>query len=270
LPTSRLSHRITDAYRNRLVALSGALERDVERSWPTIRTLDGAKDAWPEIAARSVARSQSHAVRLTAGYLTAYISSELGRRVPTVRVDSRTYTTSRDGRPLKDALASPIIGTLGALKDKGPEDALAYGLNRAKRMAVVDFDHSHRAALRDLMDSDDRISGWQRSVRGTCGACLGDIAVEVSIRLPSIPLNVHPYCKCVTQPVVADVPDRFPVETGVQRFVAMTPDEQDEQFGEEKAQRLREEPALLSSLVAESHIETAEDFITEAPTAALT
>jgi hypothetical protein len=50
----------------------------------------------------------------------------------------------------------------------------------------------------------------------------------------------------------------------------MSRSEQDEQFGDEKAQRLREEPALLSSLVAESHIETAENFVTEAPISALT
>jgi hypothetical protein len=67
----------------------------------------------------------------------------------------------------------------------------------------VDLMNAGRESLREAMERDDRIEGWQRAVRGTCGACGGDIAVAVSTELPAIPLKVHPYCQCVTEPVVA-------------------------------------------------------------------
>lgn len=270
MPASQRSLRLTDAYRDRLEQIHARLERDVRGLWPGIEDFDAARGAFPSLAAQAVARAQREAVRLTAGYLTAYLSSELGRRVRTVSVDAAPYLVSRDGRDLADALQSPLIGTLAALRTTPPAQALKLGLNRALRMAGTDFDAAHRAALADLMESDDRVEGWQRAVRGTCGACLGDIAVEVSVRLPSIPLQVHPYCKCVTQPVVVDVPDRFPVASGVERFLEMGREEQDKTFGVEKARRLREEPAALAALVDESHLDSDQtDFITEAPASAL-
>jgi hypothetical protein len=70
-------------------------------------------------------------------------------------------------------------------------------------MVSVDYDHAHRTALLDGLAADERFQGWQRAVTGTCGACAGDIAVEVSTNLPSIPLQVHPNCQCVTEPVIA-------------------------------------------------------------------
>ena len=53
--------------------------------------------------------------------------------------------------------------------------------------------------------------------------------------------------------------------TGQERFDAMTPAEQDEQFGPEKAEALRDGTISLADLVDHSPLDTAEDFITEKP-----
>ena len=54
-------------------------------------------------------------------------------------------------------------------------------------------------------------------------------------------------------------------QTGQERFDAMTPAEQDEQFGPEKAEALRDGTISLADLVDHSELATAQDFITEKP-----
>jgi hypothetical protein len=203
LPASETSLRITEAYRSRLFAVRSQLERRAESLWPTIEGLDDF--TWTNKAAAATQQAQNTAVALTGAYLTAFLTSEVGTRTRGPILDTRRYSgLSRDGRNLRDSLRSPMIGVRFKLKEGAtPEEALAYGLNRAKRMVSVDYDHAHRTALLDGLAADERFQGWQRAVTGTCGACAGDIAVEVSTNLPSIPLQVHPNCQCVTEPVVA-------------------------------------------------------------------
>jgi hypothetical protein len=125
-------------------------------------------------------------------------------------------------------------------------------------MASVDFDHAHRTALLDVIDRDDRFTGWQRATSGTCGACMalsGDAG----------DFKVHPGCRCVPQPVVADVPDAFPLPSPAELFAAKTKAEQDEALGPEAADKVRSGSIELSDLVATSAIATADDFITQAP-----
>jgi hypothetical protein len=154
--------------------------------------------------AAATQQAQKDAVGATGAYLSAFLTSEVGHRTRGPILDTRRYSgLSRDGRPLTEALRSPMIGVRLKLKEGAtPQEALAYGLNRAKRMVSVDYDHAHRTALLDGLAADERFAGWQRAVTGTCGACAGDIAVEVSTNLPSTPLQVHPNCQCVTEPVV--------------------------------------------------------------------
>jgi hypothetical protein len=202
MPAAESSLRITEAYRTRLFGLRSQLERRAELLWPTIEGLDDF--TWTNKAAAATQNAQREAVALTGAYLTAFLSSEVGTRTRGPILDTRRYSgLSRDGRLLRDALRSPMIGVRFKLKEGAtPEEALKFGLDRAKRMVSVDYDHAHRTALLDGLAADERFQGWQRAVTGTCGACAGDIAVEVRTELPSIPLQVHPNCQCVTEPVV--------------------------------------------------------------------
>src|SRR5689334_21560980 len=122
MPRSPQSLRLTEAYRSRLVSLGKRVEAEARVAWPTIEEFDGTD--WPERTARSLTRAQTEAVRLTAGYLAAFLRSESGRGTAPA-IDSRKYAgVSRDGRPLTEALESPLIGTRKALKDgRGPEVA---------------------------------------------------------------------------------------------------------------------------------------------------
>jgi hypothetical protein len=268
VPAQERSLLLTDRYRDRLAGIVRRQEAFARRFWPAdISVFDQEAEAWRESVAQNLATGQREAVRASAGYLSAFISSELGQRTTARTFDSRIYAgKSRDGRSLTESLRSPVIGTLAALKaGLGPEEALKAGLNRAVRMVEVDLMHAARSSLNDAMESDERVEGWQRAVRGTCGACMGDIAVEVSVQLPSIPLHVHPNCQCVTQPVVVGALDRFPLLTGEQRFERMSRQEQDEALGP-AAEKIRAGEVSLASLVAESEMATGENFITQRPT----
>lgn len=260
MPRSTRSLRLTDAYRARLASIRQQADSRARREWPTIDRLDGTR--WADRAAQVVAAAQTEAVRATAGYLTAYLSSELGRRVPTVRIDSRAYVgVSRDGRPLTEALQSPLIGVRAALKEqRPPEEALRFGLTRAARMVETDVMHAQRTALLDTIEADDRIEGWQRATSGTCGACM-------ALSATSGPhFEAHPGCQCQPQPVVRGVPNRVALPLGAELFRRMTTEEQDAQFGPDKAEALRTGEIELAALVQRNRLRTGDtDFITERP-----
>lgn len=271
MPGSLRSLSVTEAYRTRLNTIRQRVEREAANRWPIIEELD--RTNWPERMAGVLSAAQTEATRVTAGYLAAFLSSELGRRVTSPAIDSRRYAgLSRDGRPLSESLRSPLIGTFAALKDgKTPGEALAYGKNRAVRMVEMDLMNAARTSLSDAMEADDRIHGWQRSVKGTCGACLGDIDVEVSVELPSLPLDIHPNCQCVTQPVVARVPMRYPLATGAARFAQMSHAEQDRDLGPDTAKAIRDGDASLGDLVGRSKLDSDQpDFLTQKPLDAAT
>lgn len=260
MPRSRRSLDVTNAYRTRVRKIRDGVITRAEREWPTIDRLDGS--GWPQRMATVVASAQTEAVRATGGYLTAYLSAETGRRQRAITIDTRRYAgRTRDGRPLAEALESPLIGVRAALKDgKTPEEALRVGLHRATRMVSVDLDHAHRAALTDTIDADQRFTGWERATAGTCGACMA-LSGTSGTRF-----EVHPGCNCVPAPKVKGVPDLVPLLTGIEMFRRMTREEQDAQFGEEKAAALRAGDVLLEDLVRRNRLKTGEDdFLTEAP-----
>lgn len=259
MPANPRSLSVTAAYRERVTAIRDHVQASARREWPSIDGLDSSR--WPERMASVVAGAQTQAVRAAAGYLTAYLSTELGARQRVVAVDTRIYSDrSRDGRPLAEAFRSPLIGVRAALADgKTPEQALGYGLQRATRMVGMDLDHAHRSALVDAIAADDRFTGWQRATAGTCGACMALSGAS------GTSFHVHPGCHCTPQPVVKGVRDRFPLPTAVDLFERLTAEEQDERFGVEKAEALRTGALAFADLVAVSDQATAENFITEAP-----
>ena len=203
MAASETSLRVTDLYRDRLSAIRERVQGNAERRWPGIEDFDTKADAWLAATAAELAGAQREAVRATQGFLAAFLSSELGQRTQAPSLNPDRYLISRDGRPLNQALNTALVGARVALK---AGDDYRQGLTRAVRMIERDLMNAARTALNDGMKADERVVGWQRGVAGTCGACGGDIAKEVSVNLPELPLNIHPNCKCVTVPVVTRGP----------------------------------------------------------------
>jgi len=258
MPRNRLSQGLTSAYRQRLDVFRVHLERSAVARWPTLDGLGGSD--WVERTAAEVQQAQVGALRATAGYLTAFLSSEVGRRVSGPPIESAAYAgLSADGKTLVESLQSPIIGIRAKLKEgASPADALAFGLDRAKRQVGMDFDAAHRRALLETIDADERFEGQQRVTSGTCGACLA---------LSGTPTTaVHPGCKCVSQPRVSGVHDLFPVPTGTELFETKNEAEQDEALGPKAAALVRAGLIELQDLVEHEELNSDQPgFITQKP-----
>lgn len=266
MPASQRSLRLTQAYRQRQVATRARIQQRAQRTWPSIEALDSTD--WVDRMATSLAQAQATSIRLAAAYLTAFLASETGKRPRQVAIDTRPYAgRSRDGRPLDEALRSPIIGVLGYLREGlGAADSLSRGLNRATRMVGVDFDNAHHTALLQTIADDDRFDGWNRSLAGTCGAC-ASVASGVSHALH---FPVHPSCQCVASPVVKGVANTFPVPTGVEVFKEKTKEQQDEMLGPDAAALVRADILTLDDLRGESDLAEGPNFITQKPLTAVT
>jgi hypothetical protein len=255
MPANQKSLRLVDAYRSRLLALSDRVETTARELWPRIEDLDGT--TWPEQMASVVTRAQTEGVRLTAGYLAAYLRSESGRgTVPAI--DSARYAgVSRDGRPLAEALRSPIIGVLSSLKQgDSPDKALALGLVRARRSVAFEAVQTPREALLDAIEEHPRVEGFQRQVAGTCGACMA-LSGEPN-------MEVHPGCQCLPVPKVVGVKEAIAIPTGTDLFRSLTKPEQDRAVGPEAAELVRE-GAPLKDFVKHNAQEERDDFITQRP-----
>ena len=243
-----------------MLALRERVQRQARQSFPGVTE---NFDPWAESTAEAVSRAQREAVRATAGYLAALLISETGRRSRPLRIDAEKYAgVSRDGRKLAVSLRSPLIAVRAALSNDIPaSEALNIGLVRAERMVGLDFDHAHRTALLEAIDSDDRFDGFQRYTRGTCAGCLAKSA-EVGHGLM---FQVHAGCQCVSMPIVSGVPDTFPIPTGAALFASKTEEEQDEALGPAAADAVRSGEVSLDDLVGHSEMERGPDFLTQAP-----
>lgn len=259
MPHNPQSLRLTDAYRRRLLFLGERVERQAKEAWPRIEHLDSIP--WPEHMARQLTRTQIDGVRLTAGYIGAFLRSETGRGTAPA-LDSRRYAgLSRDGRPLLDALQSPLIGVRAALKEgKPPSTALAIGLHRATRMTKFEAVQAPRDALLDAIEADERLAGWQRNVAGTCAACMAFSGAS------GPRFEVHPGCQCVPMPTVTGVTQTVALPTGAALFSALSKQEQERAVGAEAAALVRDGQADLKDFVSHSKLESDQpDFITQRP-----
>ena len=249
MPNNSRSFAITDAYRRRLFAL----REQVQGAAP------GVFDS-PERLAAMVETAQKASLRLTSAYLAAFLASETGKPVRDIAIDTRAYSGSTaDGQPLAEGMRSPLIGYFTALKQGSPvEEARAIGIDRAKRQVGMNYDAAHRKALSEAIKADERFSGSQRAVRGTCGACAAFSGTPH--------MQIHPDCHCVEMPTVAGVKSTIALPTGTEIFNSKTPEEQDAMVGPDVAERLRKGEIRMDDLVATSHLDSdAPNFITQAP-----
>lgn len=260
----RRSLVLTERYRDRLQATKLRVERLARQRWPArIEDFDAASDPWRTATAQALTLGQRELVRVTAAYLGAFATLELGRTQRPPEIDATRYVgLSRDGRTVTEALESPLIGVRAALADGlAPNEALRRGLQRAVRMVDLDTLNAPRVAMMDAIAADERFAGWQRAVSGTCGAC----AAVASGPTDSTLFEVHPNCECVAEPQVRGVRDLVPRLTGAEIMAEKTPAEQNAALGEAAADAFRD-GLPLHRLVKRDHLDSdAQNFITQRP-----
>lgn len=270
MPAKTSSVRITDAWRARQYQLTDATVRAVVASWRNLdwEQLDASFRRWMTSAVATVEMAQRESVRLADAYLAAYLGSELGEAVRTVGADPDEYAgkTSR-GDDLRLGFAPALIAVKVAITQKRPQrDVLLSGMARAVKATRSAVMESSRRALADMMRDDPRVVGARRVTRGTCGACLALAGERVD---EGQPLDSHPNCACVPEPVIRGVRETVHRPTGEQMWDAMSVAEQNRFFvgrgGEAKAELIRAGVVTLASLVARSRGPDGHGQITEAP-----
>lgn len=251
-----------------MVAIREQASREARRFWGAVQfeAIDATFDR--ETLARVLSGLQRDAALASRGYVGAYVSSELERRIDAPPVDPEAFSGEALGQDLVEALTGPVITAKIAIGDGRADEAMELGLNRLLRFAELSADTAARASLSEAIRADDRIRGWRRAVRGTCGACLG--AATGDLAGDSETMDVHPGCQCVSEPEVVGVRQRFPRPSGAQLFAAMELVRQDEILGPERAELVRTGAVELADLVDHSPMKHDDDFITTAPVEALT
>lgn len=272
MPGSERSLAITSAYRARLTALTTRMGAFTAVAWQqtvNLDDLDGSHASWLASVTVALEQAQRSGVNLTLAYLAAFIASETGRRA----VEIPSYDAARavgrgdDGQILTVPLAKTAIDVKKALKDgKTPTEALAGAEHRATRLAETATMHAPRAALHDQITTHPMLVGWRRVTAGGCGACLAAAARGYT---RGEPMRVHAHCHCTQEPVVKDVPDRAPRETGPEIFARMTRAEQDQALGPAAAHAVREGQVAWPDLIGHSPMTLGPPMLTQAPLPAL-
>jgi hypothetical protein len=269
MPASPRSLSITDAYRDRLSALAYRLGALTLAQWQriTLANLDASHADWLAATVPMLDAAQRAGVRLTAGYLSAFIASELGRpganELPTID-EAHFAGLAEDGQALAVPLGKTLIGVKAALKDgKTPVEALGEQGTRAVRLASSAVMAAPRAALADQIATHPMLTGWQRVTHGGCGACLAAAARGYDRHEP---MHVHAHCHCTAEPIVRDVTNAAPRLTGPEIFHrVMTPAQQDAALGPATAQLARQGRLAWPDLIKTAPMEVGADWITQRP-----
>lgn len=267
MPRNQRSLQLTDLYARRLKAVVGRVEALADSRWNLDPDdFDGSYGSWRDVAVQAVSQAQRQNLRLTNGYLAAFLTSESGRRISPPSVDPEKYVgKSRDGRDLADAWDSPLIKAKVAVKDgHTPEEASDIAKAGALALVGLDAYYGARGPMAEQMRLTAEVIGFRRvTVGATCGACLG--AATGTVLPVDTDFHIHPSCDCVSEPVVKNVPDTAKRKTGDQIFNELTPAEQNARLGDEAAEAVRNGDVNLTDLVGQSPMATEPDFITQKP-----
>lgn len=267
---------LTNAYRLRQMQITENAVAITAALWRTVIP-DQISQTYPQFltpTARALSAAQQVAGGLAVGYLPAFVAAETGKPQPPPELDPAARAgLTVDGRPLEQALQRGLVQVkmaLAAGRPIGP--AMDTGLGFVVRTARTEVPQAGRDLLGQGMEQTHLVHGWVRVTSPRpCGACLARAGV---FEPDSVSIDVHAACQCTAEPVVKDVPDRFPRPTGQQIFDRMTPAEQDALFagrgGADKAELVRSGAIPLSDLATVQHTHNSGRWITETPLSALT
>jgi len=262
------SLQLTDRFSRQLATTAARVARIASSRWNLAPSdFDGSYATWLDLVVPVVTSAQRSNERLTAAYLTAFITSETGRR-PRLRSVESLAGSSRDGRPLRDAWGSPPIKAKVAIGD-GKTIAQAQAEARTAALAHADLDtyYGARGTMNTLMVAVAAVTGYSRVTGGNaCGACLG--AADGTVFSTDEIFQFHTNCDCVAEPVIADVPNLVSRPTGQEIFNNLSEAEQNSRLGEKAAEAVRG-GLPISSLVGVAHMDNERDWITQKPLAAL-
>lgn len=184
-----------------MVAIRGQAQQFARQAWTTAGPND--LDSYqPAILALQVAELQRSAARLGTAYVAAFVASEMGAPVRVPAATAFQVGTAYSGSDLARALLGPMLGVKVDIRE-GKDRSVAFkeGQLRLEAVAGLATDAAAREAQRVAMELNPYVEAWRRAIKGTCDACLAATA-EGTYAAPGTPLEIHPNCQCVAEPVV--------------------------------------------------------------------
>jgi hypothetical protein len=278
LPPNHQALQVTDRYQHALRALQAQTVRAIATTWVHInpQDLQASYGAWADQAALTIIAAQRRAATLAAGYLAAY-QRAAGQSAAPPAIDAASYAgVTQAGKHVRDMLDGTLYGALERIAENTDQPvaaatraALAWALTRNTRMAADEATAAGRSALHDtLAERPDTYQGWRRvSGAGTCVRCLAD--THGTVQSHDARLVAHFRCTCVPEPVLHGMPDRVHRPTGLERFRALTAEQQDKVAGPAAAKALRTGEIALSDLVATQPMAAQPDQLAQRPLKAL-
>lgn len=270
MPASREAIAATNAYREAVLRLRERAALMAAAAWRhvNLEDLDGSYAVWATLLVSITEATKRQGVTLSDAYLAAFVAHETGRAPRFQNLDPEPYLSTEDGRPLTQALATPLLTVKSTIGAGQPQHALQYGLARATRIVAEEAMHAPRRALGDAMQAEDRVTGYRRVIGSRpCGSCLA-LASE-AVLPPDESLKRHGHCRCTAEPVLRGVREAFRRPTGREVFDALTVEEQAHLFhgrgGAEKADLVRTGAVPFDALVHREPMEVTPDQYTETP-----
>lgn len=240
MPANPRSLGLLEAYHEQLASIRKRTAELVVRRYDAIHPEDlsnGFKNFVPD-AAQVIEAGQGQAALFSDAMLRGFIRLESGQEEEITEPveDNAGFTT--DGRRLTEVLSAVPAKVFLAIKSgRSVEEAMRFGRFASTRTTVTEVMDAATQELTHQMKQSPLVQGWRWKSRGTCGACL---ALDDGEILPDgRPLNRHPYCQCVAEPVIRGVREKVQRQTGRERFDELSKTQQDASLGEQKASWLR-------------------------------
>lgn len=267
MAANRASLEITLAYGRRLKEVERAVKDFIRNTWVLgPGDLEERYDAWKAGAVTAIEQGQLLNIRLTAGYLAAFESSERRRLIRPKAIDPTSYVGKTfGGGELTDWADSPRIQALTEIKAGKPaKEAAEQAREKASTDAGLHTYTASRSAMSDQLQNNRGIIGYRRKAHGeSCAGCLA--ASNNEILLPSASFPTHPGCDCTAEPVVGDVSDRYQHPSGLEQYQRMTSTQKAEAVGPEAAQAIADGTISLFDLKGAWPNDFAPDFLTQRP-----
>ena len=212
MPSSDESLALAGRHRLGQIALADTVAGFLGEAWtivdPDLEPTDVAM--FGVAAAGVVEHGQAVAVGANDVFLADYLTAETGELYLPTGVDpDRFLGASETDAPLGGILGGGVAAYVRRALDasRPVEEALAYGLSRAQRLARSEIMGAGQRALAFLAGGNRQLRGWRRLTgKRPCAICRR--LADGQIMSWSAKVQVHPHCSCMAVPIVRDVPDR--------------------------------------------------------------
>jgi hypothetical protein len=219
LLTALALSRLSDAQIKAQERLRALLTRGIELRWIGLGSYDEEDvGPWLQAVVPLVLAAQRQSVTLTDAYVARTLLRQPLGLNPLAVIDALRGPSTPDV-----VYRRPFVHVWMALSKGQPWDqAVAAGLERAKKAGQADVQMAQRAVMQAIQDREPRIKGWVREPDGdACDFCMA-IAGAFVKSASAAPL--HPGCGCTLVPVEYDQkPDPLPPMVAVYQHGELGP-----------------------------------------------